>query len=299
MGTPSMRGMAGRGPRGSRSARRSCRPRRGAPRRARGARGRGRRGPSWCRRPRGRRRRRPGSASRPPATPMRPRRSPGRRVLPQLSLAWITVQCAEFNDKRRPSDSCPTFTYIARVRVGRSSWNADVERASLGAPVGLRRLPGRARAGFRSARRARRGSVAGRDAGAVGARRAPGEAGGAFQVPGTRVWVDTTAYAVRTVSGRRRGDRGPGVGLMSEPLSSEENLLVRNSLERFPPVFPARSAHRLRGHGGVHRAAVAITPSAGLTRRISSPRVRQRSSSAPCGAAELGAGARPATARWQ
>jgi hypothetical protein len=63
-----------------------------------------------------------------------------------------------------------------------------------------------------------------------------------FRVPGTRLWVDTLAYAVRTVAGRRRGDRGPAIGLMFAPLSGEDNLLVRTSLERFPPIFPARAA---------------------------------------------------------
>ncbi|APR80290.1 Hypothetical protein A7982_05637 [Minicystis rosea] len=61
-----------------------------------------------------------------------------------------------------------------------------------------------------------------------------------FRVPGTRCWVDTTATVVRTVAGRRRSDRGPAIGLLFDPLPSEDNLLVRSMLERFPPTYPAR-----------------------------------------------------------
>ncbi|MFT3768871.1 MAG: PilZ domain-containing protein [Minicystis sp.] len=62
-----------------------------------------------------------------------------------------------------------------------------------------------------------------------------------FRIPGTRRWIDTMATVVRTVAGRRRGDRGPAVGLAFEPLSPEDNLLVRGMLDRFPPTYPARA----------------------------------------------------------
>jgi hypothetical protein len=62
-----------------------------------------------------------------------------------------------------------------------------------------------------------------------------------FRASGTRLWIDTMATVVRTVSGRRRGDRGPAIGLAFEPLSPADNLLVRTQLERFPPIFPARA----------------------------------------------------------
>lgn len=61
-----------------------------------------------------------------------------------------------------------------------------------------------------------------------------------FRVPGTSFWIDTTATVVRVVHGRRPGDRGPSVGLAFDPLSSEDNLLVRSMIERFPPTFPMR-----------------------------------------------------------
>lgn len=61
-----------------------------------------------------------------------------------------------------------------------------------------------------------------------------------FRVPGTQQWIDTMATVVRAVRGRRRGDRGPSIGLAFEPLSSSDNLLVRAMIERFPPTFPAR-----------------------------------------------------------
>jgi Tfp pilus assembly protein PilZ len=62
-----------------------------------------------------------------------------------------------------------------------------------------------------------------------------------FRVPGTRVWVDTMATVVRIVRGNRRGDRGPAVGLMFDALSTEDNLMVRSSIERFPPIYPGRA----------------------------------------------------------
>jgi hypothetical protein len=61
-----------------------------------------------------------------------------------------------------------------------------------------------------------------------------------FRVPGSQRWVDTVATVVRTVRGRRRGDRGPAIGLSFAPLEADDNLRVRTSLERFPPIFPSR-----------------------------------------------------------
>lgn len=62
-----------------------------------------------------------------------------------------------------------------------------------------------------------------------------------FRVPGTSRWIDTAATVVRVVHGRRPGDRGPAVGLAFDPLSSEDNLLVRCMIDRFPPTFPMRA----------------------------------------------------------
>jgi hypothetical protein len=62
-----------------------------------------------------------------------------------------------------------------------------------------------------------------------------------FRVPGSQRWIDTFGSVVRTVSGRRRNDRGPALGLSFEPLASEENRLLRGALARFPPIFPARA----------------------------------------------------------
>ena len=61
-----------------------------------------------------------------------------------------------------------------------------------------------------------------------------------FRVPGTERWVDTFATVARVVHGRRRGDPGAAVGLLFDPLGSEENRLVRWALRRIPPTFPAR-----------------------------------------------------------
>lgn len=61
-----------------------------------------------------------------------------------------------------------------------------------------------------------------------------------FRVPGTQRWVDTVGTVVRIVRGQRRGDRGPAIGIAFDPLSTEDNLLVRSRLEPFPPSFPAR-----------------------------------------------------------
>ena len=61
-----------------------------------------------------------------------------------------------------------------------------------------------------------------------------------FRVPGTRVWIDTLATVVRVVHGRRPGDRGPALGLAFEPLSSDEQRLLRGALTPFPPTLPAR-----------------------------------------------------------
>ncbi len=61
-----------------------------------------------------------------------------------------------------------------------------------------------------------------------------------FRVPGTHRWIDTYGSVVRVVSGRRKNDRGPAIGLSFEPLASDEHRLLRAALERFPPTFPAR-----------------------------------------------------------
>lgn len=61
-----------------------------------------------------------------------------------------------------------------------------------------------------------------------------------FRVPGTKVWIDTTAIVVRLVHGRRNGDRGPAVGLAFAPLASDEDRMVRGALVPFPPTLPAR-----------------------------------------------------------
>jgi hypothetical protein len=62
-----------------------------------------------------------------------------------------------------------------------------------------------------------------------------------FRVPGTRVWIDTTATVVRIVRGRRPGDRGPALGLAFDVLTTEEERLVRSALRPFPPTLPART----------------------------------------------------------
>lgn len=61
-----------------------------------------------------------------------------------------------------------------------------------------------------------------------------------FRVPGTKVWVDTTATVVRVVHGRRPGDRAPALGLSFHGLTGEEDRLVRAALVPFPPILPAR-----------------------------------------------------------
>jgi hypothetical protein len=65
-----------------------------------------------------------------------------------------------------------------------------------------------------------------------------------FRVPGTKLWIDTTATVVRVVHGRRPGDRGPALGLAFAPLTSEEDRMIRGSLVAFPPTLPARP-HRV------------------------------------------------------
>jgi hypothetical protein len=61
-----------------------------------------------------------------------------------------------------------------------------------------------------------------------------------FRVPGTDRWVDTCATVARVVHGRRRGDPGAAVGLLFDPLESDDNRVVRWALRRIPPKFPAR-----------------------------------------------------------
>jgi hypothetical protein len=61
-----------------------------------------------------------------------------------------------------------------------------------------------------------------------------------FRVPGSGRWVDTLATVARIVRGHRRGDHGRGLGLAFDPLSSDDNRLVRSALRRSPPTFPAR-----------------------------------------------------------
>ncbi len=62
-----------------------------------------------------------------------------------------------------------------------------------------------------------------------------------FRVPGTQRWVDTTATVARVVRGHRYNDQAPGLGLLFDPLGSEDNRLIRWALRRFPPTFPART----------------------------------------------------------
>jgi hypothetical protein len=62
-----------------------------------------------------------------------------------------------------------------------------------------------------------------------------------FRVPGEGRYVDTLAIVTRVVRGVRRGDRGPAIGLMFHPLSSDDNALLRWALRRFPPTLPARA----------------------------------------------------------
>lgn len=61
-----------------------------------------------------------------------------------------------------------------------------------------------------------------------------------FHVPGTGRWIDTAATVARIVRGQRYNDQAAGLGLLFDPLGSEDNRLVRWALRRFPPTFPAR-----------------------------------------------------------
>lgn len=61
-----------------------------------------------------------------------------------------------------------------------------------------------------------------------------------LRVPGTRVWIDTTAIVTRVVHGRRNGDRGPALGLAFGGFTPEEERLLRSALQVFPPILPAR-----------------------------------------------------------
>lgn len=63
----------------------------------------------------------------------------------------------------------------------------------------------------------------------------------ALRVPGTDTWVDATAIVARRVAGRRRGDRGAGLGLRFSDLSPEDDRALRNALRAIPPTFPARA----------------------------------------------------------
>src|SRR6185312_7259244 len=53
-------------------------------------------------------------------------------------------------------------------------------------------------------------------------------------------WIDTLAPAARIVRGDRRNDGGRAIGLLYDPLASDDNRLLRWALRRFPPTFPAR-----------------------------------------------------------
>jgi hypothetical protein len=61
-----------------------------------------------------------------------------------------------------------------------------------------------------------------------------------FKVPYTDRWIDTVATVARIVRGDRRNDAGRAIGLLFDPLSSEDNRLLRWALRRHPPTFPAR-----------------------------------------------------------
>jgi hypothetical protein len=61
-----------------------------------------------------------------------------------------------------------------------------------------------------------------------------------FKAPHSDRWIDTLATVARIVRGDRRNDSGRGLGLLFDPLSSEDNRLLRWALRRFPPTFPAR-----------------------------------------------------------
>ena len=62
-----------------------------------------------------------------------------------------------------------------------------------------------------------------------------------LRIPGTQHWIDTIATVARVVHGQRRGDRFRAIGLRFASLGTEDNLLIRCALHRFPPPFPARS----------------------------------------------------------
>jgi hypothetical protein len=61
-----------------------------------------------------------------------------------------------------------------------------------------------------------------------------------FRVPGTARWIDTLATVARVARGSRRNDGGRAIGLVFDPLGSDDNRLLRWALRRFPPTFPAR-----------------------------------------------------------
>lgn len=61
-----------------------------------------------------------------------------------------------------------------------------------------------------------------------------------LKVPHTDRWIDTLATVARIVRGDRRNDGGRALGLLFDPLSSDDNRLLRWALRRFPPTFPAR-----------------------------------------------------------
>jgi hypothetical protein len=61
-----------------------------------------------------------------------------------------------------------------------------------------------------------------------------------LRVPGTERWIDALATVSRVVRGERHTDEGRALGLVFDPLSAEDNRLIRWALRRIPPTYPAR-----------------------------------------------------------
>lgn len=61
-----------------------------------------------------------------------------------------------------------------------------------------------------------------------------------FRPPQTDRWVDAEAIVSRVISGRRRGDNGPAVGLLFTSMDRSSFVTLKTALRRLPPARARR-----------------------------------------------------------
>lgn len=61
-----------------------------------------------------------------------------------------------------------------------------------------------------------------------------------FRPPRTDRWVDAEAIVSRVITGRRRGDSGPAVGLLFTNIERASFVTLKTALRKLPPARPRR-----------------------------------------------------------